>query len=55
MNSYDIPATTICQSVSFEYERNYGLETQWLQGCDLAEKLVVPTSPLENTFVQGTQ
>ena len=55
MNSYDIPATTICQSVSFEYERNYGLETQWRQSCDLADKLVVPTSPFENTFVQGTQ
>lgn len=55
MNSYDIPATTICQSVSFEHERNYGLETPWRQGCDLADKLVVLTSPFENTYVQGTQ
>lgn len=55
MNSYNIPTTTICQSVSFEYERNYGLETQWRQGCDLADKLVVPPSPFENTYVQGTQ
>lgn len=56
MNSYEIPATTnIRLSVSFEYERNYGLETQSRQGCDLADKLVVPTSPFENTYLQGTQ
>lgn len=45
MNSSDISATTICLSVSFEYERKYDLETQSRQGCDLAD----------NTYVQGTQ
>ena len=55
MNSYDIPATTICLSVFFEYERKYNLVTQSRQGWDLADKLVVPTSPFENTYVQSTQ
>ena len=55
MNSYDIPATTVCLSVSFEHKRDSGLGTQSRQGCDLADKLVVPTSPFKKTYVQGTQ